>query len=388
MSAYVTNAAARRAEILSRSLTRHRLVFVQCGEVFSPLRDGILEALPGRKMTVREILSDKPDENKSGLVVLTDLETLVSPPASQTDYRLGNLRETIFGRMDIGQNFCLISRAPRVAFGVVPGSSLLEDAVLCSLPLLDVDECDVPGQSKSGWELPSISFCDDPDLTELMSNALRELGLGVLSALDHTLFEINPRSMEGLKFLSARDVEALRGAGLVLVDGQGTPTLSNPRGVMELKDALSELLSAATAPPSALAAVSNGLWYIERTVRAALRTAAMTEFKGQWRTSTINGGLVEEVLRRARLDSSVTAASLKELRDPLEWLTLGELMSIVTSNKFDNLGVDAVIWRRFNEQVVPVRNRLSHMRLLKSEDEEVVSMWVGVIKHEFDGSSN
>ncbi|ALV40066.1 hypothetical protein AU252_01870 [Pseudarthrobacter sulfonivorans] len=95
------------------------------------------------------------------------------------------------------------------------------------------------------------------------------------------------------------------------------------------------------------------------------------------------GGLQPEILRRAQLDTNVTAKSVTDLRDPLEWLTLGELMDLVRSEKFNNLGIEAAIWRKFQEQVVPVRNRLAHVRMLKSEDAEVVSMWAKMIRLRF-----
>ena len=92
------------------------------------------------------------------------------------------------------------------------------------------------------------------------------------------------------------------------------------------------------------------------------------------------GGLATEVLKRAQLDSSLSAVSVRELRDPLEWLTLSELLDIITSKRIGGLGVALHIWQKFREQVLPIRNRLSHMRLLKSRDEETVSIWVGVIR--------
>jgi hypothetical protein len=284
--------------------------------------------------------------------------------------------------MDMGKSVCMISVAPRIAFGNVPGSSLLEDAALILLPQLIDAECPSDARRQVGWRLPAITYGHEVNCVECLTVILSELGTGVLSALDHCLFEIDPQSAAGLRFLTDREVEAVRGSGLLTVDVDGEAELVDKRLLGPVKEALSALLGAATVPPVSLASVSNGLWYIERTIRSALRREATKAQGKHWRTQTIPGGLAVEVMKRARSDTSLTASSVAELRDPLEWLTLGELLDLVTSNKHGGLGVDQLIWRRFSEQVVPIRNRLSHMRLLKSRDEEIVSIWVRLIRQQ------
>lgn len=113
-----------------------------------------------------------------------------------------------------------------------------------------------------------------------------------------------------------------------------------------------------------------------------MRGAAVRNFGDTWRASCL-GGLNAEVLRRAQLDASVAAKTVADLRDPLEWLTLGELMDLVRSQKFDNLGVEPAIWRKLQEQLVPIRNRVAHVRMLKAGDDETVMMWASLIKSRF-----
>ena len=109
----------------------------------------------------------------------------------------------------------------------------------------------------------------------------------------------------------------------------------------------------------------------------------MTKYPADWRTSSV-GGLKGEILKRAQQDTNVTAKSINDLRDPLEWLTLGELMDIVRGPKFNDLGVEPVVWRKLQEQLVPVRNRLAHVRMLKAKDAEIVGMWASIIKTRFE----
>lgn len=377
MSDELSAALQRRRRQLEATLTRHRLVFLQLGASFRVLRGDLLNTIADTVVGVEDVLAGL-DERPPCVIAISNLESLSL--ASKGSDRLSSLRERSLHLLDGGHRVCLVSTAPRIAFGSVPGSSLLEDAALALLDVLEESELGASGDRGPMWHLPEGSFGESN--AYLMEEILGELGTGVLSALDHCLFEIDPRSASGLAFLSIREAEALRGAGLVAVSSDGRIELANGRSLAEIKAAVAQLLGTLTDAPAELSAVSNGLWFIERTMRSALRRHVIQSEGDRWRGAAV-GGLAAEVLKRAQLDSNLSAVSVRELRDPLEWLTLSELLDIITSTRFGGLGVAVHIWQKFREQVIPVRNRLSHMRLLKSRDEETVSIWVGVIRQAF-----
>jgi hypothetical protein len=370
---------AARAELISKSLSRHRLVFVQLGAAFDPLRDGICAQLKGQCVSIDDRSEWNQRLSSHGTLIVTDLERCVEMAGDV----LGEVRAILFSLLDGGKAVCLLSRAPRLSYRPVPGSSVLEDAALVTLPLLAMSEiqCEPGGCPIPGWPWPSVSF-GRPFGTETYEAALREVGQGIVAALDHALFEVDPKGTDGLEFLAARELEGLRGCGIVAIDEGGQLSLALPQEAKFLREALAAHVSETVAPAASLAEVTRGLWFIERKIRQALRAAAIAKYSDGWRASAV-GGLHAEILRRAQLDTNVTAKSVTDLRDPLEWLTLGELMDMVRSAKFSNLGIDAAIWRKFQEQVVPVRNRLAHVRMLKSEDAEVVSMWAKMIRLRF-----
>ncbi|MDU0327635.1 hypothetical protein RWH43_12785 [Microbacterium sp. KSW2-21] len=339
------------------------------------MREAILDGLPGVHVSIddRNAWSDLPSESS---LVITDLDRC----ATSHENILGEVRESALAALDDGRMVCLVSRAPRLAFRSVPGSSVLEDAALAISSPLDREELEVADGDPppAGWPLPAVSF-GGPLTAAMLTGALAEMGEGLVTALDHAIFEVDPRSADGLQFLSAREVEGLRGAGLVKLDSSGVPRLTTGRSTSLLKEALSEHISHSVSPSDRLADVVSGLWLIERLLRAAVRTAAIDKFSDAWRSNCL-GGLNAEVLRRAQLDSSAAAKTVGDLRDPLEWLTLGELVDIIRGNKFDQLGVESAIWRKLQEQLIPVRNRLAHVRLLKAQDHEVVQMWSSTLK--------
>ena len=351
-------------------------MFVQLGTAFEPLRAEICDQLRGVCVSVdgRQLWSEQAKDAQT--IIVTDLEQCV-----QSDL-LGEVREIVLSLLDANKMVCLISRAPRIAFRSVPGSSVLEDAALVTLPLLERSEVETePGERvPPGWPWPVVSFSAPLDV-ETFRNALDELGQGVVAALDHALFEVNPKGEEGLEFLATREIEGLRGSGIVEIDSSGKPILAI-RGAKMLREALASQVSETVTPATTLPEVTSGLWYIERTIRSALRSSAITRFGDAWRASAA-GGLKDEILKRAQLDTNVSAKTMADLRDPLEWLTLGELMDVVRSTKFDNLGIEPAIWRKLQEQLVPIRNRLAHVRMLKSEDAEIVTMWASMVKSRF-----
>ncbi|MET4622193.1 hypothetical protein ABIE18_003662 [Arthrobacter sp. 2762] len=376
MTGQIAAACSARAKAIARSLTRHRLVFVQVGAAFEPLRAGILDGLRGVNVSVGQRSDWKELGADANTVLVTDLEQCVETAAEV----LGEVRELVFQLLDEGKAVCLISRAPRLSFRSVPGSSILEDAALVTLPLLDVSELSLASGEypPAGCLWPSVAF-GSPISVDTFRDVLAEAGQGTIAALDHALYEVSPKSVEGLEFLAAREVEALRGAGILLIDEGGRPALALPRQVKELREALAGHVSETVAPANSLAEVTSGLWYIERRIRNAVRASAMTKFSSGWRSSIV-GGLKDEILRRAQLDSVVTAKSVSDLRDPLEWLTLGELMDIVKSDRCNNLGLGSAVWRKFQEQVLPIRNRLAHVRILKADDAEIITMWASLIR--------
>lgn len=366
-----------RADIIRRSLARHRLVFLQVGAAFDPIRDELVAGL-GEHTTIESRASWLKSQG-SGPLIVTGLENC----AASASHILGEVRELVFAALDAGRQVCLVSRAPRIAFQSVPGSSILEDAALVTLPLLAKEELgpDADEYPPLGWKWPAVTL-GSPLSVDTYGPVLRELGQGLVAALDHALFEVNPKGLDGLQFLSPRELEGLRGSGIIEVDTSGVPSLALPSSVKELREAVAAHVSATVEPAEILGTVAPGLWFVERKIRNEVRNTAIVKFGDSWRGSCL-GGLNAEVLRRAQLDASVAAKSVSDLRDPLEWLTLSELMELVRSEKFDNLGVEPAIWRKLQEQLVPIRNRIAHVRMLKVGDDETVTMWANLIKARF-----
>lgn len=366
----LVGAAAERAETVRRTMQRYGLVFLQCGSLFNPLRHEILTSI-GTVLTPIELLGR--DLSKPAWLVVDEVELFTnSAPKGCT---LGQLRERVVAALDAGSRVCLVSRAPRVAFPPVAGSSVLEDATFHAIPVLAEHECSSETQLDPAWPWPAIAFGITPvDIHVVLRASLRELDVALLAVMDQAIFEAQMRGQEGLALLSPREIEGLRGAGLVVLDAADTPSFAVHKRTGEMAEALADVLADVTSAQESLAALASDLWQIERLIRRRVRRDAIGQFDIKWRAQVLSGDLPDKVLERARGEAYPGAVSIKEVRDPLEWLTLGELLEVATKN-FGGLGLEPVVWRKFAQDVLPARNRLSHMRLARRGDRELVRMW-------------
>jgi len=362
----VPQALTAKNDLRSR-LRRHGLVFVQCGAAFGELKHDLLEALDG-VVRMAEHFAVDPEEHSDLLLVLTGVETFAREmhghPAS-----LGELRLKVSAALDRGCEVCLISSAPRVSYPPIPGSSLLDDASAFFIDLEAVSEEDDPAHF-----FPSIR-CGNATIDELFREILLELGFGVLASLDRAVFDSQLDRDAFMNVLDPREIEALRGAGLAVLGASRQPLFSVRQRFGEFKEALSSVLADHTDPQEELAFISAELWRIERSIRKAVRAKAMREFGQGWRGQVLHGDLSTKVLERALMDGSVGTRSVRELRDPIEWLTLGELLEVINTATFGRLGLAPAFWPRFAQEILPIRNRLSHMRHFKTGDRSTVTIW-------------
>jgi hypothetical protein len=368
---------------LRQRLRRHKLVFVQLGAAFSCMKTPIIEALGGTHMTAAEFVQSTSVDGLDSPLLLDRTEDFISGETLRGT-TLGQLRKRVDEALDQGGEVCLISSSPKIAFKPVPGSSVIEDTSVAVLSLLEEKEVNSVEVMKNGWQLPAIGLCGSEPIVvpEVLRDVVDELGLEMLASLDYALFEAGDRK-SFLDFITTAEAEALRGAGLVAVSGEEV-SFSVPRVLNEFVDEVANALADVVHPQRDLALVSEDLWYIERTIRLNLRKEAIRQFEGRWRRNVLHGDQSSKVLERVRNDGNVTVGSISQLRDPIEWLTLGELLEVVQSSRFNGLRMDDVAWRRFASDVLPIRNRLSHMRILKKGDRETVQMWVVRIRKAFE----
>mgnify|MGYP003604088510 CR=1 FL=1 len=352
---------------IHRKVEQLRVVFLQLGSSNEPAR----RALTASHVTVisaRNYLQlDSPATTR--VVVIDDMELFTIPSEA---VQMGALRARVFSDVEAGGAVILLSRAPRLAFPSVVGSSLLDDASLAHAPIV---------KSAGAHEWPTCVE-DGASPADVLCRTLTELGMDLCASLDRVVYENLLTGKSALGLLNARELEALDGSGLTAPDGAAR-TWNFPKYLGPLKKALDEVLADALEPQQQLAWVSSGLWKIERIIRREVRRRAVAAWAENWRSQCLNGDLPGKVLERATESAYLGATSVKQVRDPLEWLSLGELLQLKERPQIGDLGLSAAHWRQFSAQIMPIRNRLAHMRSLRPEDAADVVKWQRVLEMRF-----
>lgn len=350
-SAWVANLQAK--------LATRRLLFVQLGAAHEPARRAL--GLAGFTTVDVDRVTTASVES-AAVVVIDRLERLI---AQRGDLSMGALREQVFSWIEQGKPCILLSRAPRAAYPAVPGSSLLDDASFAQGP-------DIVGGQVVSWPTCAV---DGGEPEAVLRKALHELGPEVCGALDRAIFECLLTGTAAIDLLGAREVEAIGAAGLVSsgVDGLAWNFSTH---LKELKEALGDVLSDDVHPQAQLGVVSQGLWQVERMLRRSIRLRAIAAWGPNWRNECVSTVQPKEVLKRATEAAYPAANSIKLIRDPLEWLTLGELLELKNRAEIGDLGMSQALWRNFAADIMPIRNRLAHMRTLHPGDSAEVAKWL------------
>lgn len=345
---------------------RFNLVFVHVGIYNEPARRALSQS-SSNVLMVDDYLDSK--KHQSDTILLSDLEVLAGARGS----RLGPLRERIFAEIDRDVSVIMLSRSPRAAFPSVPGSSVLADATLVSPPPWQ-------GEDYSYWP---TCIADSANKTEILESSLEELGPEVCAAIDRVVFEGGHQGEDALKQFNTSELEAFRGAGLAACI-EGVWQWHFPRHLAPLKSALATALSNIVDSQQSLQEINAGLWKIERTIRRSVRRQAISEFGTNWRKPLFNQHLTRQILERATTSAYYGSTSLSQIRDPLEWLSLGELLQLKDLPQIGNLGVTSTIWGKFTSEIMPIRNRLAHMRTLHPSDRTHVARWQRILETRLD----
>lgn len=358
------------SDLISSKLRRHRLAIVSTGTAFKCYRDEVTSLCDGT-MTVAEFLAAGTPAVRS--LVITDLEYACTPDGLAT-LSLGALRARVDEALEAGTAVLLASAYPKMRYPEVPGSSLLDDASTVHLPLKP---------SRAGEPLSCFpSWTADVKTSDWMKSLLDELGLDLISRLDEVLYESQLPPIDALNALAPNELDSLYFAGLIRPSGEAYGWASS--GMLPvLKEAVASVLANSTSITSDLPTVFELLWQIERRIRAVYRQTAIDVWGDQWKEVCLaSEDLKRKVLLRAGDFAYRGVKKLSVLRDPLEWLTLSELLNLrqEKAGSVGDFGIDPTLWRTFALEVLPIRNQVSHMRLTRPRDLLTLKAWANLMR--------
>lgn len=331
---------------LARFIGTHGLVYVHSGTMHSSsnhLRDTTSGFVQIRAVDLAGEGWPLP-ETPTHLHV-TELDRL-----SPSGGKFGTLRERITSLLGASVRVCISGRRASTAYPPVIASSILMDSAAFYLD-----------------PAPGASFEQDATVKRLtFTTTLQEVSLSTLLELEQALFDSGADQESLPDHLTAVAQTELRSAGLLRREPDRTVRFGPSRSFSELKQAVAEAVSDVTEAPSDFGEISTALFSIERTIRRGLRRGEVEKRGDRWRRGLFNPAIETEVVKRAQADRFPTLQHSYELRDPLEWLSLGELISLAESLQL--WGRSSIFWRSISHDLSPIRNRISHMRVPMEPD--------------------
>lgn len=391
-----------------------RLAFLQTGRLLMP--DLVAEQLE-TEASARALgywHADAPDQLRSCpdepmLVLVTGFESLSQTSPEQRCQQLANWRAAVQELLDrCGEARILLqSRVPKSTLGGCPGSQLImdaapafirpdEDAVVAeaskrsNLPRSELKQVSAWFDHRPGLVIAVAAAADseagrDKLLTDASKVALREytaaleeLGPDVLATVDHYVTELDRFEVDFSEIDGAL-VDALRGAALADVEDEGRSIKLLPgKDQRRMHAALRTVVDSTTQLPRCYLQGVEKLWVIERTLRAEVRRLLGAQYgEPDWKRHLPGGSeLHRRVVSRAAQEAFPRAEACVDLPNPLEWMTLGELIDLVMSNdRIRPFEVGDAFWQRMRVELAPARDRIAHMRLLREGDEQTINRW-------------
>lgn len=345
-------------ERLVQKSAMNSLVFLQLGAGYLATVD-LLSEVGFHLMPVSGYLdAETPAE---AWLVVTGIEELATAPGDQ---RLGELRRRIQEDAKAGKRFILHSTAPRVAFPIL-GSQILMDATFQTGPERDL-------WSNEGSDGVVFEQQLDPRVTlrDALPQVLRELGLSLCAQIDRAVFEA-PQFDSSMLALDSSEAEALRGAGLLSSDGHWN--LQNHHE--DLRRALTDVLDSFDRAPSHVSTTHLNVAALASRVRRTIRAAARARWGHDWTEELLPEDRTREVIERASRSVAPAVTSIRDVRDPLIWLSLRELFALRVTANLGNLGVPSGLWETAELEVAAVEDRLQYLGHLTQRDAAAVAKW-------------
>lgn len=199
-----------------------------------------------------------------------------------------------------------------------------------------------------------------------------EIGPSLCMWLEHWIFESGREKVYDTD-IATNYIVALRSAG-VIAPADEDAFVMLPYVNRELWIAvLGEYLESVVEPPNHWAQLVGELFAFERELRCAIKRALVE-------AGTFESALIphrERILELARRDSVPGAVDLSDVRSPLDWLTLSDLLTMAQEGAQSRspsrmCGYGPEDWMRLAREIVPIRNRVAHMRLARQGDLDTV----------------
>ncbi|MDQ0260453.1 hypothetical protein J2W20_002357 [Sinomonas atrocyanea] len=327
----------------------------------------------------------------SDLIIVLGFDALLR--ARRGEAWMRQLRPMLFDAMAGGAALIISSKLPQKAYPAIDGSGLATDCYATPVPRLTIDHMvgmdevrakDILAVSM-GYPGPAsrllagggsgASLLEGSDIfIECLAASIVECGAETLSSLESCY--LHGISLPEGPYSHPDDVQStLIAAGMAEVDYASDavnvlPWLSVNTICRAIVKADLMMLDA----PASWGEIANKLFRIERSLRAIIsRNSVYSSRREQFLESRR-----KKIRDNYSNETGVAAPSLEQLAIPEKWLDLSDLLDLLAELAEGGRinGMSSKQWAKAKADLLPVRNRIQHMRLPRSGDAEVVRAYL------------
>ncbi|MGC4938059.1 hypothetical protein [Kribbella sp. DT2] len=291
----------------------------------------------------------------------------------------------------------VVSRSPRSVFPVGDGSSLvldsrdvhLKESRLADWVLAEYQATHgtIPAEAsicrglaaRLGGSTSMEASTDDFEAvaTAVAADTILELGASYVAWLDHWVIDERTTEVPLVDVPEWMQAELINaGVASIDLDQENLMVFRKALGSSWLRG-LKIASRRCVSPPRDWAEISAGLFEIERLLRQAMARALEQSLGRKWAVQALADDQLNYVRTAAGLESS---RSLTELANPLDFLTLGQLIDLIDGRRTSapiGLSPETVSDLR---RLLPIRNRVGHMRLPKAADLPVCRAMLRIVR--------
>lgn len=326
------------------------------------------------------------------LLILADFDALLDISYGRVWMR--QLRPAVMEAVSRGARLIVASDRPQSAFPAIDGSSLATDCTQYICPSLTAAcletevSTDVAKQVvlQSGG-LRGIAYellnaqpagrLSRARTSELVQNALEktmiQCGAEAIAFLEREVL-VGGATQFQLEPMNQRIVAILLGSGLAVTDVR-TDSLLLFRDLEfdVVRSAIESAESRLTQTPKPWEEIAGALFTFER----AGRRAVIDHFGDRSALVAALSSYSDKIRNNFKAEYGMTAPTLENMPNPVRWIDLSDLLDILMAASEGSrvAGFSHAQWLRAKNDILPLRNKIQHMRLPSYGDKEMINSY-------------
>lgn len=364
------------ADLEYSNIVDHRIELLDCLN---------LPILPNHDLDVRAI-----EALHSDILIVTNFDVLLTLNHGKTWMR--QLRPAVIDHLRRGTRLIVASNAPQSHYPAIDGSSLATDCVQYMGERWRSEQLEQYGSPKETQDLVSLSAgmpgpASDilrlfPDLSRVIrkdavaclknriTETMIQCGSDAISWLESAIL------LRGIRATPYDDIPA-DVATTLYAAGLGSPDLQTD--CFELLPGVSDATVRACIElaertfidaPRQWTKIAAALFTFERTARALLAESVGTHDA----LVSLLAGHTEKIRRNFTAENGLPAPDLRSLPNPARWIDLSDLLDLLISISENSRigGLTSKQWSLAKLEVLPIRNKIQHMRLPAPGDKRAI----------------